>query len=79
MPTKYRVFMKHEFDHESEPQSAYEIVGTFEASNAKQAISLAAEKLGDAKANGRTFAATPDRGWAEAKTKVETKTQVSLA
>lgn len=78
MATRYRVFKKHEFDQEAEPQSAYAIVGTFEASTAKQAISLAAEKLGD-KANGCTFAATPDRGWAEATTKVETKTQVSLA
>jgi hypothetical protein len=77
--TKYRVFMQHQLDHEAEPQSAYAVVGVFEASNAKQAIAAAAEKLGD-KASGKTFAATPERGWAELKTKkVEQTTKVTFA
>lgn len=75
MATPYRVFMKHEFDQEADPQTAYEIVGTFPANNAKAAIMAAAEKLGD-KADGRTFAATPFRSWVEpppAKVKSETR------
>lgn len=75
--TTYAVFLRHEFDQEADPQSAYEIVGQFEASDAKGAIRQAVEKMG-ADAHGRTFAAVPKRGWLETPVSVETKPVVKL-